>query len=110
MKKGQQYEGVVKEINFPNKGIVELEDEVFIQEKGQPTRTERVTARVQVKNAIPGQKVRFVLSKKHKDRITSLLIRQIVRDHGEATARRGCGIVIDNNLVNITLPRHNGKL
>ena len=42
--------------------------------------------------------------------LTSLLIRQIVRDHGEATARRGCGIVIDNNLVNITLPRHNGKL
>ncbi|MBR1879350.1 MAG: DUF5112 domain-containing protein [Prevotella sp.] len=42
--------------------------------------------------------------------LTSLLIRQIVRDHGEATARRGCGIVIDNNLVNITLPRHNGKI
>ncbi|MBR0430177.1 MAG: 23S rRNA (uracil(1939)-C(5))-methyltransferase RlmD [Lachnospiraceae bacterium] len=74
MKKGQQYEGVVKEINFPNKGIVELEDEVFIQEKGQPTRTERVTARVQVKNAIPGQKVRFVLSKKHKDRMEGRLL------------------------------------
>ncbi len=42
--------------------------------------------------------------------LTSLLIRQIVRDHGEATVRRGCGIVIDNNLVNITLPRHNGKI
>ena len=42
----------------------------------------------------------------------SYLARQIVRDHGEATARRGCGIVIDNenNLVNITLPRHNGKV
>ena len=42
----------------------------------------------------------------------SYLARQIVRDHGEATARRGCGIVIDqeNNIVNITLPRHNGKL
>ena len=39
-----------------------------------------------------------------------LLCRQIVREHGEATARRGCGIVIENNLVNITLPRHNGKL
>ena len=42
--------------------------------------------------------------------LTSLLIRQIVRDHGEATARRGCGIVIEDNLVNITVPRHNGKL
>ena len=39
-----------------------------------------------------------------------LLCRQIVREHGEATARRGCGIVIDNNIVNITLPRYNGKL
>ena len=39
-----------------------------------------------------------------------LLCRQIVREHGEATARRGCGIIIENNLVNITLPRHNGKL
>lgn len=39
-----------------------------------------------------------------------LLCRQIVREHGEATARRGCGVVIENNLVNITLPRHNGKL
>ena len=46
------------------------------------------------------------------DAIIWQLCRQIVRDHGEATARRGCGIVIDqeNNLVNITLPRHNGKL
>ena len=42
--------------------------------------------------------------------LTFMMARQIVRDHGEATARRGCGIVIDNNLVNITLPRHNGKL
>ena len=48
----------------------------------------------------------------HLSPLTSYLARQIVRDHGEATARRGCGIVIDrdNNLVNITLPRHNGKL
>ena len=42
--------------------------------------------------------------------VNFMMARQIVRDHGEATARRGCGIVIDNNLVNITLPRHNGKL
>ena len=42
--------------------------------------------------------------------LTFMMARQIVRDHGEATARRGCGIVIDNNLVNITLPRHNGKI
>ncbi|MCR5641050.1 MAG: 23S rRNA (uracil-5-)-methyltransferase RumA, partial [Lachnospiraceae bacterium] len=74
MKKGQQYEGIVTEIKFPNKGIVELEDEVIIQEKGQPTRSERVMQHVQVKNAIPGQKVRFVLSKKRKDRMEGRLL------------------------------------
>jgi hypothetical protein len=42
--------------------------------------------------------------------LSFLLCRQIVREHGEATARRGCGIVLENNFVNITLPRHNGKL
>ena len=42
--------------------------------------------------------------------LTSHLCRQIVREHGEATARRGCGIIIDQNLVNVTLPRYNGKV
>ena len=42
--------------------------------------------------------------------LSSLLCRQIVRDHGEATHRRGCGINIDNNNVTLILPRHNGKL
>ena len=40
--------------------------------------------------------------------LDSLLCRQIVRDHGEATHRRACGINIDNNHVTITLPRHHG--
>jgi hypothetical protein len=39
-----------------------------------------------------------------------LIARQIVREHGEATARRACGIVISQNIVNITLPRYNGKV
>ena len=39
------------------------------------------------------------------------LLRQIIRDHGEATNRRACGIKIEeNNQVNITLPRYNGKV
>jgi hypothetical protein len=41
---------------------------------------------------------------------TSLLARQIVRDHGEATNCRGCGIVVEQEHVIITLPRYNGKL
>jgi 23S rRNA (uracil-5-)-methyltransferase RumA len=46
MKKGQIYEGVVARVDFPNKGIIELEGE-----------------KVVVKNAMPGQKVNFAVSK-----------------------------------------------
>ena len=42
--------------------------------------------------------------------ISWLLCRQIVRDHGEATNCRGCGIVVEQEHVIITLPRYNGKL
>ena len=42
--------------------------------------------------------------------ITFYLARQIVRDHGESTNRRGCGITTENGIINIILPRRNGKL
>ena len=42
--------------------------------------------------------------------LTSLLCRQIVRDHGEATNRRGCGIREEKDQIIITLPRYNGKV
>ena len=40
----------------------------------------------------------------------SLLARQIVRDHGEATNRRGCGITTEDNKLTVILPRYNGKI
>ena len=47
------------------------------------------------------------------DHIPFLLCRQIVRDHGEATNRRGCGIWAETDegttMIKITLPRY-GKL
>lgn len=46
MKKGEEYIGVVTCTDFPNKGIVELED-----------------CKIIVKNTVPGQKVRFRISK-----------------------------------------------
>ncbi len=46
MKKGEILEGVVKDVRFPNKGILEIE--------GAP---------VIVKNAVPGQKIRFFCDK-----------------------------------------------
>ena len=49
MKKGDMFEAVVETIDFPNKGILHVDGE-----------------RVIAKNAIPGQKVRFVVNKKRK--------------------------------------------
>lgn len=46
MKKGQIYEGIVEKIDFPNKGIVKIEDR-----------------KVTVKNALPGQTIRFSVNK-----------------------------------------------
>ncbi|HJA12170.1 MAG TPA: 23S rRNA (uracil(1939)-C(5))-methyltransferase RlmD [Candidatus Mediterraneibacter merdipullorum] len=51
MKKGQIYEGIIERVDFPNRGIVYIEEE------------ERY---VTVKNAVPGQKVRFVINKFRK--------------------------------------------
>ena len=46
MKKGEEYVGVVVRTDFPNKGIVELEDRSIV-----------------VKNTVPGQKIRFRIAK-----------------------------------------------
>ena len=51
MKKGQEYIGIVDRIDFPNKGIIKIEDEKAV-----------------VKNVVPGQKVRFVINKARKDK------------------------------------------
>ena len=57
MKKGQMCEGVIEYIDFPNKGRVKVEDQY-----------------VTVKNGIPGQKIRFVINKKRKDRCEGRLM------------------------------------
>ena len=47
VKKGEIYEAIVEKVEFPNKGIVHVGEEKVI-----------------VKNAIPGQKIQFVINKK----------------------------------------------
>lgn len=49
MKKGDIYEGIIEKIEFPNKGILVIDGE-----------------RVVVKNAVPGQKLRCVITKRRK--------------------------------------------
>lgn len=51
MKKGDVYQGIVEKMDFPNKGILRVDGE-----------------RVVVKNALPGQTIRFLINKKRKGR------------------------------------------
>ena len=58
MKKGEIYEGIVDDFDFPNKGILLIDGE-----------------KVSVKNALPGQEIRFAVNKKQKGRIEGRLLR-----------------------------------
>ncbi len=60
MKKGQMYQGVCERIDFPNKGIVRVEDGVCV-----------------VKNALPGQTVQFRVNKVRKGRAEGILLEVI---------------------------------
>ena len=66
MKKGQIWEGIVKEVDFPNKGIVEVTETL---ENGE-VREHRVI----VKNAIKGQTVRFGINKARKGKYEGRLL------------------------------------
>ena len=57
MKKGEILEGVIERVDFPNKGMVRVGEEKVI-----------------VKNGIPGQKIRFVINKKRKNRAEGRLL------------------------------------
>ena len=72
MKKGEVYEGIVEKIEFPNKGILHIEDEKVI-----------------VKNALPGQKIRFLVNKKRKGKCEGRLM-QVLERSGIETAEKVC--------------------
>ncbi|MBD5465002.1 MAG: 23S rRNA (uracil(1939)-C(5))-methyltransferase RlmD [Lachnospiraceae bacterium] len=57
MKKGGQYTGKVEKLNFPNKGIVSLEEE-----------------KVLIKNVIPNQTISFIVQKKRKGKAQGRLV------------------------------------
>lgn len=67
MKKGQTYTGIVERMDFPNKGIVVADKE---KEDGS---TEKMTC--VVKNALPGQKVTFMVNKLRKGKAEGRLLR-----------------------------------
>ena len=57
MKKGELIEGVVREVKFPNKGIVETEEGPVV-----------------VKNVIPGQRIQGRVNKKRKGKAEAALV------------------------------------
>lgn len=73
MKKNEFYEGMVTSLKFPNKGIVYVEDE---------------DAYVQVKNTLPGQRVRFQLKKVKKKRPEGNLTEVLVPSEIEKQCHR----------------------
>ena len=66
MKKGQVYEGIVERIDFPNKGIVIVDNEKCV-----------------VKNALPGQKVRFLVNKLRKGKAEGRLLEILEKSETE---------------------------
>lgn len=67
MKKGQIYEGYVERVDFPNKGIVVVDEKVTndnISKDNSEQNSMAEAERASVKGALPGQKVSFVVSKK----------------------------------------------
>ena len=72
MKKGEIYEGTVERIEFPNKGIVVIDGEKAI-----------------VKNALPGQKIRFRINKKRGGRCEGMLL-EVVEHSKLETAEDVC--------------------
>ena len=74
MKKGEIYEGVIEKVAFPNKGILSVGGETVI-----------------VKNGIPGQKIRFLINKKRKNRLEGRLLEVLERSPEESRSPL-CGI------------------
>lgn len=62
MKKGEMFEGTVERMEFPNKGIVFVDGEKAV-----------------VKNALPGQKVQFVINKKRGGSCEGRLLKVVER-------------------------------
>ncbi len=74
MKKGEIYEGIIEKVDFPNKGMVKIQDRTVV-----------------VKNGIPGQKVRFVINKKKGSKLEGRLL-EVLEKSPEETREPVCSI------------------
>ncbi|MCD7825378.1 MAG: 23S rRNA (uracil(1939)-C(5))-methyltransferase RlmD [Clostridiaceae bacterium] len=81
MKKGQIYEGVIKEVDFPNKAVVYVTEET---ETGQIQKT-----KVAIKGGIAGQTVSFAIKKARKDKCQGQLL-QVIKKSPLETEKPAC--------------------
>lgn len=81
MKKGQIVEGFVEKVDFPNKGVVRIEE---IDEQGGKS-----IVRALVKGVLPGQTIRMSVKKARKSKCQGLL-REVVQKSEKETAEPMC--------------------
>lgn len=78
MKKKDWFEGIVEKVEFPNKGIVQVSEE-----------------QVHVSNVIEGQRVRGVVTKKRKNKLSGVILELLEKSPDEVDtickAADGCG-------------------
>jgi tRNA/tmRNA/rRNA uracil-C5-methylase (TrmA/RlmC/RlmD family) len=74
VKKGEILEGIIERVEFPNKGIVKTDEGTVI-----------------VKNGIPGQKIRFMINKKRKNKAEGRLLETLEKSPLE-TRKPVCSI------------------
>lgn len=87
MKKGEMFEGCVERMEFPNKGIVLIDGEKAV-----------------VKNALPGQRVRFVINKKRGGVCEGRLLEVLERSFLEAEEGRCAHFGICGGCVSQSIP------
>ena len=77
MKKGEIYQGIIERVEFPNKGIVQIEDKKVI-----------------VKNGMPGQHVKFMINKKKGSKVEGRFLEVLEHSYLE-TRKPVCSIFPD---------------
>lgn len=77
MKKGEIYQGIIERVEFPNKGIVQIENKKVI-----------------VKNGMPGQHVKFMINKKKGSKVEGRLLEVLEHSYLE-TRKPVCSIFPD---------------
>lgn len=86
MKKGQEYIGVVDRVNFPNKGIVRIEgfqEEDQKEEDKEEDKPSLPPVKIVVKDVLPGQMIKFRLTKNASGRKEGRLLKVVTPSERE---------------------------